>query len=126
MALEALDEAMDLMYDPDAATAVGASQGRPADPLDVFLGSLLPGADVGNVDAYIEEIMGPGAERLQRRPAVDVTSAPEEVQQGAAELGAASDLTHPDPSDAVDDSVDLFDEDWDVIEASSSVDIVDA
>ncbi len=91
MALEALDEAMDLMYDPDAAAgADGAGQGRPADPLDVFLGSLLPGADVGNVDAYIEEIMGPGAERPQQRPAVDVPAEAAVMEQGALENEAVA------------------------------------
>ena len=86
MALEALDEAMDLMYSPDAAAAVGAGQQRNADPLDVFLGSLLPGADVGDVDSYIEEIMGPdhgSDQRLDQDAAIDVTSGPLATEQHA-------------------------------------------
>ena len=121
MALEALDEAMDLMYDPDAATAVGAGQGRPADPLDVFLGSLLPGADVGNVDAYIEEIMGPGAERPQQRPAVDVPAEPAVMEQGTLE----NDGVMSDEKDAVDGSVDMFEEDWDAVDVGASTELLD-
>ena len=121
MALEALDEAMDLMYDPDAATAVGAGAGRPADPLDVFLGSLLPGADVGNVDAYIEEIMGPGAERPQQRSAVDVAAEPAVMEQGALE----TDAVVPDEEDPLDGSVDLSEEDWDAVDEGSSTELVD-
>jgi len=120
--LEALDEAMDLMYDPDAATgAVGAGQGRPADPLDVFLGSLLPGADVGNVDAYIEEIMGPGAERPQQRPAVDVPAEAAVMEQGAIESAAVV----SDEQDAVDGSVDMFEEDWDAVDVGAPTEMLD-
>ena len=121
MALEALDEAMDLMYDPDAATAVGAGQGRPADPLDVFLGSLLPGADVGNVDAYIEEIMGPGAERPLQRTAVDVPAEPAVMEEGASE----TDPVNSNGKDAVDGGVDLFEEDWDAVDVGSSTELLD-
>ena len=123
MALEALDDAMDLMYSPDAAAAaVDGGSSTPSDPLDVFLGSLLPGADVGNVDAYIEEIMGPGAERQPARPAIDVKPAPAEPQQSAMEHGAVA----SDPEEAVDDTVDLFEEDWDIADvADSSAELLD-
>ena len=105
MALEALDEAMDLMYSPDAAAAVGSGQQRHADPLDVFLGSLLPGADVGEVDSYIEEIMGPdqgSAQSPSRAAAIDVAGEPLGVEQDP--LGGLEPTLLDDEVDADDAS----------------------
>ncbi len=112
MALEALDEAMDLMYSPDTAAAVGSGQQRHADPLDVFLGSLLPGADVGEVDSYIEEIMGPdqgSSQSPNRASAIDVAGEQLEMEQGDVageplemEQDAMGDLDPPSLDEDVD------------------------
>ena len=60
MASEALDAAMDSIYS-QPAVAGGDAEASTGDALDEFLGDLLPGANVENVDAYLEDIMGPEA-----------------------------------------------------------------
>lgn len=59
--MEALDAAMDNLYSlSDDGTAVRGEGTGTGDPLDDFLGNLLPGGG-DSVDAYLDDIMGPDA-----------------------------------------------------------------
>ena len=55
--MEALDAAMDSIYSYSAIGGGKAEAG--GDPLDEFLGDLIPNTSVDNVASYLDDILGP-------------------------------------------------------------------
>lgn len=56
--MEALDAAMNRIHSYSAASSIGSGDAG-GDPLDEFLGELIPNANIDNVASYLEDILGP-------------------------------------------------------------------
>lgn len=58
--MEALDAAMNRIHSYSAASSLGSGEAG-GDPLDEFLGELIPNANVDNVASYLDDILGPNS-----------------------------------------------------------------